>query len=143
MAEVLKIMERPRFYSPVAMEDVVKHNINVLAGDAVAQSTLAVIFENTLGQTTSNFSVKVGDTTYASIEGRVTIPVVVEEGDAAEALAYEATADGYEAISGTLTPADVNTIVYLRWAPIYKPYNGCGCPCVGNGNVADEGKNNA
>lgn len=138
MAEVLKIMERPRFYSPVAMEDVVKHNINVLAGDTAAQTTLAVIFENTLGQTAANFAVKAGGVTFKSIEGRVTVPVVVEEGDAAEALTYEATAEGYYGISGTLTPSDVNTIVYLRWAPIVKEYTGCCCPCT-NGNGNDNG----
>lgn len=127
MASVLKVMERPRFYSPVAMEDVVKHNIKVLAGEAEAQSTLAVVFENTLGQTASNFSVKAGDVTFAAIEGRVTVPVVVAEGDDAEALTYEATAEGYEPITGTVTPADVNTVVYLRWVPIVKEYTGCCC----------------
>lgn len=130
MAAVLKVMERPRFYSPVAMEDVVKHNIKVLAGEAEAQSTLAVIFENTLGQTASDFKVKVGETTFASIEGRVVVPVVVVEGSDAEVLSYEATAEGYETITGTVTPDDVNTAVYLRWAPVVKEYAGC-CCCNG------------
>lgn len=119
----LKTMERPRFYSPVAMQDVVKHNLNVLSGEP-SEATYALVFESAIGAVVKDFAVEVDGKTFNAIDGRVTILVEgVEEFEALGAISYKASADGYLPVEGTVKPENVNKVVFLRWAaePIEAP----------------------
>lgn len=120
-------MERKRFYSPVAMEDVVKHNLNELAGEA-SMTTYAVVFEGTIGSGVKDFEVEVGDKTFKAMNGRAVVLIPeIEEREEVEAISYKATAEGYEPIEGKVMPKDVNAVVYLRWAQLPVEMPACCC----------------
>lgn len=120
-------MERKRFYSPVAMEDVVKHNLKELSGEA-STTTYAVVFEGVIGSGIKDFEVEVEGKSFKSLDGRAVVLLPeIEEREEVEAISYKATAEGYEPIEGKVMPKDANAVVYLRWAQLPVEMPACCC----------------
>ena len=126
---VMETMDRTRFYSPVAMEDVTKRNLNELAG-AASTATYAIVFEGTIGSGVRNFEVEFDGKVYKASEGRaVALIAGIEERAKLASYSYKATAEGYYPIEGVVTPKNANEVVYLAWAhePVAAP--ACCCCC--------------
>lgn len=138
----LRPMSRKRFTSPVAMLDALAFNIAEIGkklGVEISTGFSVIRFMPAFGETALSYTVKVGEAEFKSNSNGYA-EAIVERGVESE---YTITAEGYEAVKGSVLPEVENIDIQLsRFVALpadadEAPGAGAGAPAVPGGPAGD------